>query len=148
MRKLALKDAFALARIIKAAGIRKEIIVFANEISNEQKEKEQELSNACFQEIETEQKIKAEQESKAKQESGLSFVEKVGFDFFLLLTEACCEERIEQKIYSLYADIKGVTPEDISVLSFAEIKNDIRELVETNDLQSFFSSLSALMSKQ
>lgn len=122
MRKLALKDAFALARIIKAAGIRKEIIVFANEISNEQKE--------------------------AEQESGLSFVEKVGFDFFLLLTEACCEERIEQNIYSLYADIKGVTPEDISVLSFAEIKNDIRELVETNDLQSFFSSLSALMSKQ
>lgn len=122
MRKLALKDAFALARIIKAAGIRKEIIVFANEISNEQKE--------------------------AEQESGLSFVEKVGFDFFLLLTEACCEERIEQKIYSLYADIKGVTPEDIAVLSFAEIKSDIRELVETNDLQSFFSSLSALMSKQ
>lgn len=122
MRKLALKDAFALARIIKAAGIRKEIIVFANEISNEQKE--------------------------AEQESGLSFVEKVGFDFFLLLMEACCEERIEKKIYSLYADIKGVTPEDISVLSFAEIKNDIRELVETNDLQSFFSSLSALMSKQ
>ena len=122
MRKLALKDAFALARIIKAAEIRKEIIVFANEISNEQKE--------------------------AEQESGLSFVEKVGFDFFLLLMEACCEERIEKKIYSLYADIKGVTPEDISVLSFAEIKNDIRELVETNDLQSFFSSLSALMSKQ
>ena len=122
MRKLALKDAFALARIIKAAGIRKEIIVFANEISNEQKE--------------------------AEQESGLSFVEKVGFDFFLLLTEACCEERIEQKIYSLYADIKGVTPEDIAVLSFAEIKSDIRELVETNDLKSFFSSLSALMSKQ
>ena len=122
MRKLALKDAFALARIIQAAGIRQEIIVFANDISNEQKE--------------------------AEQESGLSFVEKVGFDFFLLLMEACCEERIEKKIYSLYADIKGVTPEDISVLSFAEIKNDIRELVETNDLQSFFSSLSALMSKQ
>lgn len=122
MRKLALKDAFALARIIKTAGIRKEIIVFANEISNEQKE--------------------------AEQESGLSFVEKVGFDFFLLLTEACCEERIEKKIYSLYADIKGITPEDIAVLSFAEIKSDIRELVETNDLQSFFSSLSALMSKQ
>ena len=143
MRKLGLKDAFSLARIIKAAGIRKEIIEFADQIKEEQKEEkerqERERAEAISQDIREEQE---------EQDTESTLVEKVGFKFFLVVMEACCEEKIEKKVYALYADIKGVTPEEVSILGFAEIKADIAELMEVNDLKSFFSSLSALMSKQ
>lgn len=128
MRKIGLKDAFALARIIKSAGIRKEIISFANQIRTEQENTEQEN---------TEQATAAN-----------SYIEKVGFEFFLMLIEAISDEKNEQKLYELYADIKGVSPDDIALLGFAEIKADMQELIEQNDLKNFFQSLSALMSKQ
>ena len=115
MRKLGLKDAFSLARIIKAAGIRKEITDFAEIVRGDAKKQD---------------------------------LEAIGLEFFIVLIESVSDESTERKIYELYADIKGVTPEEVSMLGFAEIKADIAELMEVNDLKSFFSSLSALMSKQ
>lgn len=112
MRKLALKDAFSFARIIKAADIRKEIAGFASEIH-----------------------------------SGKS-VDEIGMEFIVTLMQAAADEAVEQKIYGLYADLKGATPDEIGMLGFEEIKADFKELVEQNDLKNFFNSVSALMSKQ
>jgi hypothetical protein len=112
MRKLCLKDAFSVARIIKAADVRSEIIRFAGELH-----------------------------------SGKS-VDEIGLEFFVTLIQSAADETVEEKIYKLYADLKGVTPDDVAFLEFAEVKNDIKEIVESNDLKSFFQSVSALMSKQ
>lgn len=114
MRKLGLKDAFALARIIKAGNLRQTILDFAEKTRGE----------------------------------GETDIEKVGFGFFLTVIDAVCDEAVEDKIYNLYADIKGVKPADVALLDFATIKADIKELIEINDLKSFFMSVSALMSKQ
>lgn len=136
MRKLGLRDAFALARIIKAAGIRKEILEFAERIKAEQKER-QKLKTLMQKPTDEEQ-----------QEENDEYIEKVGFEFFIVLIEAVCDSESEQRIYKLYADIKGVTPEEVSLLDFGTIKADMKELVEKNDLKGFFTSVSALMSKQ
>ena len=115
MRKLGLKDAFALARIIKAAALRDVITEFAGGVRNK---------------------------------GGGQDLESVGFEFLLTLAESISDEAIEKKIYALYADIKGISADDVPMLGFAEIKSDIKELVDQNDLKSFFTSVSALMSKQ
>ena len=114
MRKLGLKDAFALARIIKAANLRDEIIRFAEDIRT--------------------RKEKTDAES-------------VGLEFFVTLIESVADEAVEQKIFALYADLKGVTPEEVGMYGLETLKADIKELIEQNDLKSFFNSASALISK-
>lgn len=111
MKKLALKHAFSLARIIKAADIRSEVVSFAAEIHNGKK------------------------------------VDEVGMEFILTLIQAAANEGVEKKIYQLYADLKGVTPGEVEEYDFETVKADLKELIEENDLKSFFNSVSALMSK-
>ena len=47
----------------------------------------------------------------------------------------------------VYADLKGVTPEEVGMYGLETLKADIKELIEQNDLKSFFNSASALISK-
>jgi hypothetical protein len=114
MRKLALKDAFSLARIVKAADVKKEMVSFAAEMRGK----------------------KAED------------IEAVGLEFFVTLIQAASDVNVENKVYALYADLKGATAEEVSNYDLATVKADIKELIAENDLKSFFSSFSALMSKQ
>ncbi len=113
MRKLALKDAFALARIIKAANVKKEIIAFASDI------------RARGEEINA---------------------EAVGMEFLATLVESCADKNVEQQLYALYADLKGTDIHTVAEYGFETVKADVKELVEQNDLKSFFQSASALMS--
>lgn len=132
MRKLGLKDAFALARIIKIAGIRDEIVSFGYEVRERQKVAEA-----------------AKNENGGKSETALELsAERAGFEFIITIITSIADERAEQLFYKLYADIKqDVTPEEVSLYDFETIKIDVSELVEKNDLKSFFRSASALMSK-
>lgn len=115
MRKLGLKDAFALARIMKAANLRNEIVGFANEINDR------------------------------KKSGGNVNLNDVGFEFIITLITSASSSDIEKKIYELYADIKGCTAEEVSTTDFTTLKNDIKKLIEINDLKAFFQSASALM---
>ena len=132
MRKLGLKDAFALARIIKIAGIRDEIVAFGYEVRERQKAAEA-----------------AKNENDEKSEAALELsTERAGFEFIITIITSIADERAEQLFYKLYADIKqNTTPEEVSMYDLATIKADIQALVEQNDLKSFFRSASALMSK-
>lgn len=132
MRKLGLKDAFALARIIKIAGIRDEIVAFGYEVRERQKAAEA-----------------AKNENDEKGEAALELsTERAGFEFIITIITSIADEKAEQLFYKLYADIKqNTTPEEVSMYDLATIKTDIQALVEQNDLKSFFRSASALMSK-
>ena len=132
MRKLGLKDAFALARIIKIAGIRDEIVSFGYEVRERQKVAEA-----------------AKNENGGKSETALELsAERAGFEFIITIITSIADERAEQLFYKLYADIKqDVTSEEVSLYDFETIKTDVSELVKKNDLKSFFRSASALMSK-
>lgn len=118
MRKLGLKDAFALARIIKTANIRDEIAAFGLEVRELQK---------------------AEKSAN---------VEEIGIKFLITVATSISDEKIENQFYKLYADVKGAKVDEIAMYDISTIRADVAELVEVNDLKSFFKSLSALMSKQ
>lgn len=114
MRKLALKDAFALSRILKAAEIKKEIMAFANEI-----------------------RIRNKQSEKLN-------TDEIGLEFILSLVTAISNTAVEKQFYDLYASIKEIDPKDAEFTDLETFKNDIMQIAKENDLKSFFTSLSAL----
>ena len=117
MRKLCLMDAFSLARIIKAAEVKQEIIAFASEIK-----------------------------AQNGQEQSVN-VESVGFEFLLTIISAAANTKVEEEIYKFYASLKGCEPDEVKALTFETIKADVKELIRENDLQNFFQSASHLISK-
>lgn len=117
MRKLGIKDAFTLARLIKAANAKNELVEFANKVNTRQK---------------------------ANQNVD---VEEVGIEFIFKLLETVSDTKIEQEFYKLYADIKETTVDDASLTDLATFTNDIKQIVRDNDLKSFFRSASILTQK-
>lgn len=118
MRKLGLTDAFALARIIKAADIRKDLVAFATEV-----------------------------EARKKAGNKLS-ADDIGLEFIISMITSISSQEVETKIYELYASLKDCSVDDIKITDFETLKNDIKEIIELNNLKAFFHSVSALMSKQ
>ena len=111
MRKLGLKDAFSVARIIKSADLKNEIIEFAKNV-------------------------------KAKDKKN---VQEVGLEFIVAMISSLSSKEIENEFYSLYADIRGdITPEQASLMDITEVITDIKHIIADNDIQVFFTSLSAL----
>ena len=114
MRKLTLPDTFALARILKAADIKNELIKFSKEILA-RKNKKQTLD-----------------------------AEEIGLEFITTIISAVADEKVEEKIYSFLASICEMDVESIKKLSLAQIKEIIKEIIAENDLKAFFQSASAL----
>ena len=117
MRKLNIKDAFTLARIIKKADIKEEIADFANRIATKKRNSKDETVNT----------------------------EEVGLEFVVTLLSSLSSKEIEQEIYALLADIReDITAEEVSKLSIPELLGDVKTIIRENDIKSFFTSLSAL----
>lgn len=114
MRKLALKDAFTLSRIIKSADIKSELIQFVNDVNSNKKN------------------------GKALD------VEEIGMKLLLTLLEAVSDTKVEREFYKLYGDIKGISESEASEIDFETFSKDIRQIVKDNDLTSFFRSASIL----
>ena len=116
MRKLSIKDAFTLARIIKSADIKEEIADFANRIAVKKNSKDETVNT-----------------------------EAVGLEFVITLLTSLATKETEQEFYSLLADIRGdITADEVSKLSIPEVLSDVKIIVRENDIKSFFTSLSAL----
>ncbi|MBQ2093189.1 MAG: hypothetical protein II190_01250 [Ruminococcus sp.] len=111
MRKLGFCDAFALARIIKAANLDEVITNFGTDVLK-------------------------------KQSSGEELnAEKVGFQLFVTIVCSISDEKTEEKIYKLYADIKGAKPEEVRVYDFETIAADMKQIIEMNNIKVFFDWL-------
>ena len=148
MRKLGLKDAFALARIIKSANIRDEIAAFGLEVRELQKaEKSANVEEKAEKSANVEEKAEKSANVEEKAEKSVN-VEEIGIKFLITVATSISDGKIEKQFYKLYADVKGVEADEIGMYDISTIRADITELVEINDLKSFFNSLSALMSKQ
>lgn len=116
MRKLNIKDAFTLARIIKKADIKEEISDFANRIAVKKNGKDETVNT-----------------------------EAVGLEFVITLLTSLSNKETEQEFYSLLADIRGdITADEVSKLSIPEVLGDVKKIIKENDIKSFFTSLSAL----
>ncbi len=116
MRKLNIKDAFTLARIIKSADIKEEIADFANRIAIKNSNKDETVNT-----------------------------EAVGLEFVITLLTSLSNKETEQEFYSLLADVRGdITADDVSKLSIPEVLDNVKAIIRENDIKSFFTSLSAL----
>ena len=112
MRKLSIKDAFTLARIIKSANIKEEIADFANRISVKKNSKDETVNT-----------------------------EAVGLEFVITLLTSLSNKETEQEFYSLLADIRGdITADDVSKLSIPEVLDNVKAIIRENDIKSFFTS--------
>ena len=117
MRKLNIKDAFTLARIIKKADIKEEIADFANRIAVKKNGKDETVNT-----------------------------EAVGLEFVITLITSLSNKETEQEFYSLLADIRGdITADEVSKLSIPEVLSDVKKIIRENDIKSFFTSLSVSM---
>lgn len=117
MRKLNIKDAFSLARIIKKADIKEEIADFANRIATKRTDSKESTVNT----------------------------EAVGLEFVVTLITSLSSKDTEQEFYALLADIRGdITADEVSKLSIPEALDNVKAIIRENDIKSFFTSLSAL----
>ena len=143
MRKLGLLDAFAVARIIKAANLQKEVADFGMDVKRRQEEAERRKA-ARAAEMEAEQDKNA---TEAEQDELALSAEQIGLEAFVTIISNCATEEVERRVYELYASIKGAKPDEVKYYDLTTIREDFKELVELNNLKDFFASVSASMSK-
>ncbi len=143
MRKLGLLDAFAVARIIKAANLQKEMADFGMEVMRREEEAKRRKAVRAAE-------LKAEQDeaaTEAEQDEAALSMEQIGVEAFITIISKCTNEEVERRIYDLYASIKGTEPDEVKYADLQTIRADIKELIELNDLKGFFDLVSASMSK-
>lgn len=143
MRKLGLLDAFAVARIIKAANLQKEMADFGMEVMRREEEAKRRKAVRAAE-------LKAEQDeaaTEAEQDEAALSMEQIGVEAFITIISKCTNEEVERRIYDLYASIKGTEPDEVKYADLQTIRADIKELIELNDLKGFFALVSASMSK-
>ena len=143
MRKLGLLDAFAVARIIKAANLQKEVADFGMDVKRRQEEAERRKA-ARAAEMEEEQDKNA---TEAEQDELALSAEQIGLEAFVTIISNCATEEVERRVYELYASIKGAKPDEVKYYDLTTIREDFKELVELNNLKDFFALVSASMSK-
>ena len=143
MRKLGLLDAFAVARIIKAANLQKEVADFGMDVKRRQEEAERRKA-ARAAEMEAEQDKNA---TEAEQDELALSAEQIGLEAFVTIISNCATEEVERRVYELYASIKGTKPDEVTYYELTTIREDFKELVELNNLKDFFALVSASMSK-
>lgn len=143
MRKLGLLDAFAVARIIKAANLQKEVADFGIDVKRRQEEAERRKA-ARAAEMEAEQDKNA---TEAEQDELALSAEQIGLEAFVTIISNCATEEVERRVYELYASIKGAKPDEVKYYDLTTIREDFKELVELNNLKDFFALVSASMSK-
>ena len=143
MRKLGLLDAFAVARIIKAANLQKEVADFGMDVKRRQEEAERRKA-ARAAEMEAEQDKNA---TEAEQDELALSAEQIGLEAFVTIISKCATEEVERRVYELYASIKGAKPDEVKYYDLTTIREDFKELVELNNLKDFFALVSASMSK-
>ena len=143
MRKLGLLDAFAVARIIKAANLQKEVADFGMDVKSRQEEAERRKA-ARAAEMEAEQDKNA---TEAEQDELALSAEQIGLEAFVTIISNCATEEVERRVYELYASIKGAKPDEVKYYDLTTIREDFKELVELNNLKDFFALVSASMSK-
>lgn len=143
MRKLGLLDAFAVARIIKAANLQKEVADFGMDVKRRQEEAERRKA-ARAAEMEAKQDEIA---TEAEQDELALSAEQIGLEAFVTIISNCATEEVERRVYELYASIKGAKPDEVKYYDLTTIREDFKELVELNNLKDFFALVSASMSK-
>ncbi|MBR3762187.1 MAG: hypothetical protein IKK59_05535 [Lachnospiraceae bacterium] len=117
MRKIETHDVFKMARIIKDAGIKKEI--------------EEIFANA---------NIKDNQNTESVQE-------RLGVKIVFSIIEGCSSEKLEDMLYDFVAGVSEKNTEDIKHMSLDALVELFKEMASLNNMTNFFNTAGRLAQK-
>lgn len=124
MRKINTGDVFKMARIIKTANIRNQVVEIYSAANRPLSDDDKEDENA---------KKEIEQRK-----------EKAGIEFVMVLLEGCSEEKMESQLYDLLAGITEKKPEDIENQSLEATISDFKQIVAENNIANFIGAANRL----
>ena len=120
MRKLNTADVFAAARVIRASGMRDQLLPVIQKAAAE-------ANNA--------------EDEKAKD----AILSKIGINGFLTVLEAMAERKAESAIYEVLAGPMECSSEDVEKMPLEDLLPKLRQIAEENQLKNFFGYVSGIL---
>ena len=122
MRKLNTADVFAVARVIRASGMRDQLLPIIQKAAEE---------------------TKAAEDKKAMD----AILSRIGINGFLTVLEALAEQKSEAAIYEVLAGPMECSAEDVEKMPLEDLLPMLRQLAEENRLKDFFGYVSGILGK-
>lgn len=122
MRKLNTADVFAAARVIRASGMRDQLLPIIRQAVEE--------ANKA--------------EDKKTRDAILS---KIGINGFLTVLEAMAERKAEAAIYVALAGPMECSAEEVEKMPLDDLLQKLRQIAEDNRLKDFFGYVSGILGK-
>lgn len=150
MREIQLRDAFKLARLIKATNASDKIAGILEEVNEKKREARKNLLNTKSEEhaanaddgTEKVVELKANAvELKAIQDE---FGQQFGVRIVMMLINAAAENNVEKMVYELLGDICELDADEMSKQSLKSVKEKIKEICRMNDIVDFFKEAGEL----
>lgn len=113
MRKIITADVFKMARIIRKANAKEEIIKIFSKIDKAKKDDSKKIEDVQ---------------------------KEIGMEIIAYLIESCGDEEVEKLLYNLLSGIAEKKEADIKNQSFETTIEMLKEIAKENNLQNFFSS--------
>lgn len=122
MRKLNTADVFAVARVIRASGMRDQLLPIIQKAAEE---------------------TKAAEDKKAMD----AVLSRIGINGFLTVLEALAEQKSEAAIYEVLAGPMECSSEDVEKMPLEDLLPMLRQIAEENRLKDFFGYVSGILGK-
>lgn len=122
MRKLNTADVFAAARVIRASGMRDQLLPIIQKAAEE---------------------TKAAEDKKAMD----AILSRIGINGFLTVLEALAERKSEAAIYEVLAGPMECSAEDVEDMPLEDLIPMLRQIAEENQLKDFFGYVSGILGK-
>lgn len=122
MRKLNTADVFAVARVIRASGMRDQLLPIIQKAAEE---------------------TKAAEDKKAMD----AILSRIGINGFLTVLEALAERKSEAAIYEVLSGPMECSAEDVENMPLESLIPKLRQIIEENQLKDFFVYVSGILGK-
>ena len=121
MRKLNTADVFAMARIVRASGVREELRNLIQRVSGD---------------------------SNSGEDGGEDSMASIGIEGFLVIMEALAERKSEHAIYETLAGPFEMTADEVAMLELDSLESKLAQLAAENNLKRFFDLVSRILGKR
>ena len=139
MRKIETHDVFKMARIIKAAGIRKEISDLIREAQSRIAKKRRMMK----------EKARGEEGAvdSVEEEEAEDIQESIGAEIFFVIAEACSSEKLEEMLYDFMGGVAEKDAEEVKHMPLDDLVELFKGIGKQNNIFNFFNAAGRLAQK-
>lgn len=137
MRKIETHDVFKMARIIKTAGIRKEISDAIRETQSRIAKKRRMMKEMESNEEGSTNPVNEEEDLQ----------ESIGAEIFFVIAEACSSEKLEEMLYDFMGGIAEKSKEEIAHMPLDDLVELFKVMAKENNIFNFFNTAGRLAQK-